>query len=717
VRPLARRGHRPAATRVALALLALAAAAAVALPGEPAGGARSRASAAGTLLGVSGSVSRFQGQTGQDSSIDQGFLGWGQGATYGAPFAILLPSLGPIPMLHLGTKGQNGKESITPGDIAAGKGDAYLVALNRAIAVWGRGIYVRPMAEMNNYVNYYSAYDSSGAPRDATHSTASYRKAFQRIYVILHGGTAAAIDAKLKALGMPPLNGPDEFVNPFPRLRILWSPLAGGNPRVAGNAPSAYFPGAAYVDVEGGDIYDEGGTAPWSELDALASAAAGRHEPFSVPEWGLSGIDDPTFVTQMCSFLKAHGSTEASVFYESRPGSKYDLGDKPRSAAAYRSCVVPLAATLPTWASGNGATAIALALTPKPATGAAPLAVTFSIAAKLSVPIQQWQLVFGDGSSQSGAGQPPASVAHTYGKAGIFQALLFVYDAPPFAYADARFYRSATVTAGAGAAPLVSFVPSPAGGKAPLAVSFRTDLSLPAKPTSWTVVLGDGNTRTGTGVPPHFLGHTYETNGSYTALLLLNGPASRVYAATAAVAAGGAPPVTTTTTTTKSSSSGPPPTGKSTGTVLVGGRPFKSGIVPLNTPVDVTNGRLTLTSDTGTITVYGAGVHATFVILRTTSNGKKVLEFKLTGGDFSVCKRKKASARATVKTIRRLWGDAKGNFQTKGRYAAATVRGTLWLTADRCDGTFVQVNRGIVAVTSKTKTTLVRAGQHLLTKP
>jgi hypothetical protein len=43
-----------------------------------------------------------------------------------------------------------------------------------------------------------------------------------------------------------------------------------------------------------------------------------------------------------------------------------------------------------------------------------------------------------------------------------------------------------------------------------------------------------------------------------------------------------------------------------------------------------------------------------------------------------------------------LWGSGKGQFRTKGRYAAATVRGTIWLTADRCDGTFVRVRRGVI---------------------
>ena len=69
-------------------------------------------------------------------------------------------------------------------------------------------------------------------------------------------------------------------------------------------------------------------------------------------------------------------------------------------------------------------------------------------------------------------------------------------------------------------------------------------------------------------------------------------------------------------------------------------------------------------------------------------------------GDFSVCPKRKTSsaARATATIVRQIWGDGKGKFRTKGRYSSATVRGTRWLTADRCDGTFTRVQRGVIQV-------------------
>ena len=145
--------------------------------------------------------------------------------------------------------------------------------------------------------------------------------------MILHGGSASAVNAKLRQLGLPAVQGGELLSNPFPRLRIIWSPLASDVPRVAGNAAALYYPGAGFVDVDGGSIYDESlsDTAPWQGLEKLYRLARSHGKPFSVPEWGLAQVDDPAFVQHMCTFLKTHAPTEVAVFYESRPGSRYDL--------------------------------------------------------------------------------------------------------------------------------------------------------------------------------------------------------------------------------------------------------------------------------------------------------------------------------------------------------------------------------------------------------
>jgi hypothetical protein len=178
----------------------------------------------------------------------------------------------------------------------------------------------------------------------------------------------------------------------------------------------------------------------------------------------------------------------------------------------------------------------------------------------------------------------------------------------------------------------------------------------------------------------------------------------------------------TTTTTTPSGGAAPPPTGTPTGTVLVNGRPFTGGRIPYNSTVDVTNGTLLLRADTGTLTVRGAGgLPAVFKLLRGTDNRRPIVELRLTAGDFSVCpKRKRSSAsRLVATTVRQLWGNGKGSFRTRGRYATATVRGTNWLTADRCDGTQVRVVQGVIQVSDFPRRTqvTVRAGRSYLAKP
>ena len=64
----------------------------------------------------------------------------------------------------------------------------------------------------------------------------------------------------------------------------------------------------------------------------------------------------------------------------------------------------------------------------------------------------------------------------------------------------------------------------------------------------------------------------------------------------------------------------------------------------------------------------------------------------------------------------KLWGNGKGKFRTDGKYSSATVRGTIWLVQDRCDGTLTTVKRGTVAVRDfkRKRTVSVKAGHSYL---
>ena len=292
------------------------------------------------LLGVAGDGARFASLTGQRSSSSHMYLGWGQGQTWGSSFDRIFPKLGTAPLVTITTFRWPSKTSVlTPLQIARGAGDAYLIAFNAAIARAGRQVfYVRPLGEMTGWWNPWCAYTRDGRSKGPSYSTAAFRKAFARMYLLLHGGTAAELNARLGRLGLPGVRS-DLAVNPFPQLRVVWGAQAHGDPQVPGNQPARYYPGDAFVDVVGDDPYDLG-SVDWAEIERFYRAHP--RKGFAFPEWGMRGIDDPGFVSRVASFVRTHRRVEMLSFYNGKAGSLFDLASKPRARAAYRRLIVPL---------------------------------------------------------------------------------------------------------------------------------------------------------------------------------------------------------------------------------------------------------------------------------------------------------------------------------------------------------------------------------------
>jgi prealbumin domain-containing protein len=172
----------------------------------------------------------------------------------------------------------------------------------------------------------------------------------------------------------------------------------------------------------------------------------------------------------------------------------------------------------------------------------------------------------------------------------------------------------------------------------------------------------------------------------------------------------------------------PPVRGKSvnalpaTGTVkikLPGSKTFvrldQGEQIPLGTIIDVRKGRVTLiASPDGTekADFYG-GIFKTGQ-----TKGAKPITIATLVEKLSCGGKGKASAAAKKTKKRRLWGDGKGNFRTKGKHSAATVVGTKWLVEDRCTSTLTKVARGKVQVQdfAKHKTVLVKAGKKYIAR-
>ena len=284
------------------------------------------APSARTQLGILGDPGRFAQLTGQRSTIRHVFASIYQAGA----FPKILDQLRPVPMLALKTGGA------TPLDIAQGKTDTYLITLNGALASFGGLVYVRPMPEMNGHWNEYCAFNTDGSSRGPRFSTAAFRKAFARIAIIARGGPAAQVNARLRKLGLPGVTS--EL--PKTQARIVWNPQGYGAPDIPANSAAAYYPGDAYVDIVANDLYRQSTGVAWDANEKLY--AAHRNKPYAIAEWGLWGMDDPAYVQQMATFAKTHPRMEFLSYFNSKPGSLWDLGSKPRSRDAYRKLITPL---------------------------------------------------------------------------------------------------------------------------------------------------------------------------------------------------------------------------------------------------------------------------------------------------------------------------------------------------------------------------------------
>jgi hypothetical protein len=142
----------------------------------------------------------------------------------------------------------------------------------------------------------------------------------------------------------------DVFRSVSPRFRFDWCASMGREPYPWEEA----YPGDAYVDVIGVDVYDE---SVWSDiadpaarfahlqtrrhgLDWLAAFAARKRRPISIAEWGVGGNgsgDNALFVERMHAWIAAH-PVVYHVYWNSDAEytGKLSSGRLPRAARTYR---------------------------------------------------------------------------------------------------------------------------------------------------------------------------------------------------------------------------------------------------------------------------------------------------------------------------------------------------------------------------------------------
>lgn len=116
--------------------------------------------------------------------------------------------------------------------------------------------------------------------------------------------------------------------------------------------------------------------------------------------------------------------------------------------------------------------------------------------------------------------------------------------------------------------------------------------------------------------------------------------------------------------------------------------------VPVGSQLDARNGSLVMqapTTVTGTLQAgeFDGGL---FQIVQSHATGG-IVELILQSARTAGCASPNSS-----QVLGLLHSNVNGRFQTQGRYAAATVRGTEWTATDQCNGTLTRVQRGLVQV-------------------
>jgi hypothetical protein len=296
-----------------------------------------------TLLPPSGKVftgvamgynlSDFIGRTHHKPSVWEQFVSFGQSAQWAINLA---DARGTRLMLALSTApSQDAPGAISPGRIATGHGDGWLVQLRQELGAFGEPVYLRFLGEMNNCHNAYAPLSCSGASRGSSYSSAAFIKAWKRVAVIMRGTGPDQINHQLTRLHEPKLRVAVDGLAPA-QVAMVWTPMTGGSPMVSALDPSRFWPGSHWVDWIGTSFYSKFPQFGW--LSAYYSRFAARYrKPFMFAEWALWENGDPSFVRSVLAWTRQHPRTRMIVYNQGkRTDGPFRLGHFPAAQSALR---------------------------------------------------------------------------------------------------------------------------------------------------------------------------------------------------------------------------------------------------------------------------------------------------------------------------------------------------------------------------------------------
>ena len=171
-------------------------------------------------------------------------------------------------------------------------------------------------------------------------------------------------------------------------------------------------------------------------------------------------------------------------------------------------------------ATHNGNTSPTANLTASPASGTAPLTVTFSAGGSTqgSAPITSLVLAFGDGTANLTWTDKTQTQSHTFTSGGTFNVRLTITDSNG---GSASVVQAITATGPQASGPTAQLTATPTSGTAPLAVSFSASGSSPgsAPITSLRLHFNDNSPDITWTDKSQAQSHTFSSAGTYTATL------------------------------------------------------------------------------------------------------------------------------------------------------------------------------------------------------
>jgi len=236
----------------------------------------------------------------------------------------------------------------TTGRIARGEVDRYILDRAAELRRWQRPVLLRINHEMNGNWFPWSIRGRDGAVRP-DNGYAQYIGLWRRAVILFRGGTRAQIDARLSDAGLPALTVSGESFEPAGNVAFVWCASDGGS-----DDPLAYYPGDAYVDWVGVDVYAKGTGAdpdgpegPQTSFGAhmsrradviynrFSGPASAGHKPFMIGEWGLWGTDDAGWIGSMFDWVEAHPKVKALSYFNRDASGQHRLEGFPAAARAY----------------------------------------------------------------------------------------------------------------------------------------------------------------------------------------------------------------------------------------------------------------------------------------------------------------------------------------------------------------------------------------------